>query len=418
MSGGGATTRYESLDAIRGVAVMGILAMNIVAFALPMSAYFNPAAGGPPSTSDLATWAFNFVFVDSKMRGLFSVLFGASTLLVIESAAASGGSAAKIHYARMVWLGLFGLAHYYLFWFGDILSLYAVCGLLLFLFRNRSVRALLIWAAAFLFVGLALLGSTWLSMTMFEVSKMPAEAAAGLAEQMTEFNAMMGPSSPAYAKDVAHFLGSYREIAGDRMGEGAIEPLIQVMLFLWESMALMLIGMALFKSRMLTGEWSAARYTRWATICFAIAAPVLAWMAWDSAATGFATMTVFGTSLVFSTPFDILMTVGWAALIMLLIQTRASAAVRARLAATGRMAFTNYLVTTIVMTTIFYGYGLGLFGSVGRAGLYLFCVGMWAAMLAWSKPWLARFHYGPLEWLWRSLSRFSLQPMRKTAAIQ
>ena len=127
---------------------------------------------------------------------------------------------------------------------------------------------------------------------------------------------------------------------------------------------------------------------------------------------------MFGTSLVFSAPFDIVMTVGWAALIMLRIQTRASTAVRARLAATGRMAFTNYLVTTVVMTTIFYGYGLGLFGSVGRAGLYLFCFGMWAAMLAWSKPWLARFHYGPLEWLWRSLSRLSLQPMRKAAAIQ
>jgi len=175
----------------------------------------------------------------------------------------------------------------------------------------------------------------------------------------------------------------------------------------------MLIGMALYKSRMLTGEWSAARYTRWAAVCFAIAAPVLAAMAWYIAQTGFATMTVFATSLVFSTPFDILMSVGWAALIMLLIQTRASDAVRARLAATGRMAFTNYLVTSIVMTTIFYGYGLGLFGSVGRAPLYLFCFGMWAAMLLWSKPWLARYHYGPLEWLWRSLSRLSLQPMRR-----
>ena len=80
------TDRYESLDAIRGVAVMGILAMNIVAFAMPMSAYFNPAAGGAPGGADLAAWAFNFVFIDSKMRGLFSMLFGASTLLVILAA--------------------------------------------------------------------------------------------------------------------------------------------------------------------------------------------------------------------------------------------------------------------------------------------------------------------------------------------
>lgn len=418
MNGQAAATRYESLDAIRGVAVMGILAMNIIAFALPMSAYFNPAAGGPPSPSDLATWAFNFIFVDSKMRGLFSVLFGASTLLVIQSAEASGRSGAGTHYARMFWLGLFGLAHYYLFWFGDILSLYAACGLLLFLFRNLSIRALLIWAALFLLVSLLFLGSTWLSIVMLDAGQLSPQTAAAMGEQMAEFNAMMGPNSPTYAADVAHFLGSYRDIAGTRMGADAAEPLVQVMLFLWESMALMLIGMALFKARMLTGEWTPARYAKWAITCFAISAPVLAWMAWHAAATGFATVTMFGTSLVFSTPFDILMTVGWAALIMLLIRTRASDAVRARLAATGRMAFTNYLTTSIVMTTIFYGYGLGLFGSVGRAGLYLFCFGMWATMLAWSKPWLDRFHYGPLEWLWRSLSRFSLQPMRKSAVVQ
>ena len=134
-------SRYRGLDAIRGVAVMGILAMNIVAFALPFAAYANPAAGGPPSSADLAAWAFNFLFVDSKMRGLFSMLFGASTLLVIERAEGSGRSAARTHYARMAWLALFGLAHFYLIWFGDILFLYSACGLLLFWFRALSIRA-------------------------------------------------------------------------------------------------------------------------------------------------------------------------------------------------------------------------------------------------------------------------------------
>ena len=86
--------RLVTLDAIRGVAVMGILAMNIVAFGMPFAAYANPAAGGPPGPIDLGTWFFNFVFVDSKMRGMFSMLFGASTLLVIQSAAAGGRNAA------------------------------------------------------------------------------------------------------------------------------------------------------------------------------------------------------------------------------------------------------------------------------------------------------------------------------------
>jgi len=178
-------------------------------------------------------------------------------------------------------------------------------------------------------------------------------------------------------------------------------------------MGLMLIGMALFKSRMLTGEWEAARYRKWALTCFLFATPPLVGLGWYQYANGFSAVSTFGASLSLSVPFDVTMAIGWAALIMLLIKTAASQMVRTRLAATGRMAFTNYLVTSIVMTTIFYGYGLGLFGSVGRTALYLFCFGMWAAMLLWSKPWLDRFQYGPLEWIWRSLSRWQLQPMRK-----
>jgi len=189
-------------------------------------------------------------------------------------------------------------------------------------------------------------------------------------------------------------------------------------MFLWETMGLMLIGMALFKSRMLTGEWETARYRNWALTGFLVATPPLAGLGWYQYASGFSAVSTFGASLSLSMPFDVIMTIGWAALIMLLITTAASAAVRTGLAATGRMAFTNYLVTSIVMTTIFYGYGLGLFGSVGRTALYLFCFGMWAAMLLWSKPWLERFNYGPLEWIWRSLSRRKLQVMRKVAPAQ
>ena len=395
---------------------MGILAMNIVAFSLPTSAYFNPAAGGDPSTSDLATWAFNFVFVDSKMRGLFSILFGASTLLVIERAEALERDAMRTHYARMLWLGLFGLAHYYFIWFGDILSLYAACGLLLFLFRDTSLRGLLIWAAGFLVISLALLGSSWLSFVMLESGRLSPEVAKSMAEALVKLQADMGAHAASYGPDLAHHLGSYRDIAGLRMGAKAEEPVIQILLFLWETMALMLIGMALYKSQMLTGKWSARRYAKWARRNFLIAMPPLALIAWHTQQSGFDAVTVFGATMVFSVPFDIVMTVGWAALIMLLIQTRSSDAMRARLAATGRMAFTNYLTTSIVMTTIFYGYGLGLFGSVSRAGLYLFCFGMWAAMLIWSKPWLDHFHYGPLEWLWRSLSRAALQPFRRVTA--
>ena len=117
--------RHISLDAMRGFAVMGILAMNIIGFAMPEWAYVTPAAYGTDTLADKIAWAFSFIFIDGKMRGLFSLLFGASMMLVIDRAAANGESPAQVHFRRMAWLALFGLAHYFFIWFGDILFLYA-----------------------------------------------------------------------------------------------------------------------------------------------------------------------------------------------------------------------------------------------------------------------------------------------------
>jgi uncharacterized protein len=397
--------RYESLDAIRGVAVMGILTMNIVAFAFPFSAYRNPAAAGPPDTADLVTWFFNLVLFDSKMRGLFSMLFGASTLLVIERAAAAGRNVADAHYSRMVWLGVFGLLHYTLIWDGDILLHYAICGLLLFAFRKLSVRALLLWAIPFFVIGIVVPGNVWWAM-----------AHATTPIEPDTMRAYFGPNSPGYAEEIAAHLGSYASIVATRADALIGQIIFMSIVVLGQTMGLMLVGMALFKSGMLTGEWDGARYRKWALACFLIALPPLIGLAVYQIRSGFSGVSIVGGQLPMPIPFDVVATVGWAALIMLLIRTAASDAVRARLAATGRMAFTNYLATSIVMTTIFYGYGFGLFGGVSRAALYLFCLGMWAAMLLWSKPWLDRFHYGPFEWLWRSLARWSPQPMRKAPA--
>jgi uncharacterized protein len=105
------------------------------------------------------------------------------------------------------------------------------------------------------------------------------------------------------------------------------------------------------------------------------------------------------------------MVVAYAALIILM--TRSGGALARRIAATGRTAFTNYLGTSIVMTTLFYGYGFGLFGTMSRSELWLVVVPTWALMLWWSKAWLERYRYGPFEWLWRSLARGARQPMRR-----
>jgi len=133
-------------------------------------------------------------------------------------------------------------------------------------------------------------------------------------------------------------------------------------------------------------------------------------------ASGFDTVTTFGAFIAWSFPFRIPLTVGYAALFLWIIGRMQNHWLIARVGAAGRAAFTNYLGTSLVMCAIFYGWGLGLFGKVDRAPLYLFVLLGWALMLLWSSPWLDRFAYGPLEWLWRSLARGKLQKMRKSVS--
>ncbi|MGQ0660179.1 DUF418 domain-containing protein [Sphingosinicella sp.] len=403
--------RIAQLDVVRGVAVMGILAMNIVAFAMPFQAYFNPMAYGTESAADLASWAFNFVFVDGKMRGLFSFLFGASTLLVIEKAEAAGLSAARIHYARMFWLLVFGLIHFYLIWFGDILSHYALIGLLLFFFRRLAVRALLIWGAM-----LVLAQCLMMAGFAFGAFTLSAAAAASnpdpeAVRQWPEMSGMFGAPGPAaISEKLAHFLGPWSEQVHDRLVERGAEPFTSTLFFGWETLAYMLFGMAALKSGFFRGQWAPARYWRVAAIGLGIAIPayvLIAWLLWSR---GFAAQNVIAAFSA-QTPFRPFIVIAYAALIVL--AARNGGWLAERIAAAGRAAFTNYLGTSILMTTLFYGYGFGLFGELSRIELWLPVLGVWVLMLLWSKPWLERFHYGPLEWLWRSLSRLELQPMRR-----
>ena len=403
--------RIATLDILRGVAVMGILAMNIVGFAMPFSAYMNPTAYGLESSADLASWAFNFIFIDGKMRGLFSFLFGASTLLVIERARASGASAARVHYARMIWLLVFGLVHFYFIWFGDILSGYAMAGLLLFLFPNLSVRALIVWGVALLVVQILIMGAGAAFMLY-----MAQAIAAGATdpELIAGYDSMAKsfapPDAAALREDMALALGPWTGLVHERLAEQGLKPFVSLAFFLWETLAYMLLGMAALKSGFLSGAWPLARYLKWALTCFAIAIPAYVLCAILLVWADFSPPMVFLYAMALPTAFRPLMILALAALII--IVTRRGGALVGRIAAAGRAAFTNYLGTSILMTSLFYGYGLGLYGSMSRIELWIPVVLTWALILLWSKPWLDRFRYGPFEWLWRSLARGRPQPMR------
>ena len=403
--------RHISLDAMRGFAVMGILAMNIIGFAMPEWAYISPAAYGTDTLADKIAWAFSFVLIDGKMRGLFSLLFGASMMLIIDRAVAKGESAAQIHYRRMAWLALFGLAHYFFIWFGDILFLYAIIGMIAFRFRNWAPAKLIKVALIIFVLGLALWGLQFGGLQLFQYFATRADASADMARQFRE---LMDSADLAFnvAPDLALHRGSYAAITMSKLDDWA-EPLLLVVQSASETLPLMMIGMAMQKSGFLTGAWAVADYRRWAMrmvpVGLLLTLALAAWMV----AVDFDRITALAIFYFWGGIPRMLLTIGYAALLLLLIDHYRNHPMLARVAAAGRAAFSNYLGTSIAMTTIFYGYGFGLFGDVGRAGLWLFVLGAWAVMLLWSKPWLMTFHYGPLEWLWRSLARGKIQAMRR-----
>lgn len=404
------TTRILTLDAIRGVAVMGILLMNIIAFAMPEAAYSNPYAYGGHRGADLAAWLLDYVLIDGKMRGLFSFLFGASTLLVIERAAAKGENPTTIHYWRMAWLFVFGMAHFVLLWWGDILSHYALVGSLAFLFRKLPPYKLVTMAVLLLVMEFVLVHGAGQQIAAQEAAVRAGRASAQVMRSYVANRLTLGvPTAAEIAQDLALHRGSYAGLVEHRWADAAHE-LVQTFLFLGpETLGYMLLGMAGLRSGMLTGAWSRRRYVAGAAIGFGIGIPAYVALAMMPIRHGFDVSSVAASALVWSEPFRPIMMVGWACLIVLLI--RPGGWLTERVAAVGRMAFSNYLGTTIICTTLFYGYGFGLYGQLSRASLYGVVVLIWLAMLVWSAPWLARFRYGPFEWLWRSLARRRLQPM-------
>lgn len=203
----GAGPRIATLDILRGVAVMGILAMNIVAFAMPFQAYMNPMAYGADSTVDLVSWLFSFIFIDGKMRGLFSFLFGASMLLVIERADAGGLDSAKVHFRRMIWLLLFGLLHLYLIWFGDILNLYAMVGVVAWFFHAKTPRALIRWGTGLVLLQFLVFAGMGIG---FHMASAEASAPGATAEAIRAWQAMSGDFSVPSAEETGQDAGRVR----------------------------------------------------------------------------------------------------------------------------------------------------------------------------------------------------------------
>lgn len=399
------TERIHSLDLLRGIALLGILIMNIQSFAMPGAAYLNPTAYGDLEGINRWVWTLSHIFADQKFMTLFSMLFGAGILLVSDRAVAKTGRSAGLHYARNAGLLVIGLIHAHLIWYGDILVGYALCGFFVYLFRNRKPRTMLIFGLLFFSVHPLLYALTDYSLAFMT----PADLA--------EIKSGWAPSPELIREEIAAFTGSLSEqIRANSAAALEMETLVFMLLFVWRITGLMLIGMALYRWGVLSAGRSRAFYVRGMVFAFGAGFSLVLVGLMRNIEADFAMEYSMFTGSLWNYWGSLFVAFGYLCVVMLISKgggfLQRTGIIR-RLEAVGQMALTNYIMQSVIGVMIFFGIGFGLFGQVDRWVQILIVFGVWAVQLMWSKPWLERFQFGPLEWLWRSATYRSWQPMKR-----
>jgi uncharacterized protein len=404
--------RITSIDTVRGAAVLGILIMNIMGLAYAGAAYLNPAyTGSAADPANVGLWALAAVAVDGKMRALFAMLFGASLLLMAESSPLEKQT--PRHAARMAVLFLFGLLHGLLLWPGDILLPFALVGLLIWPLRNAPTRRLFFLGVLALALQATIQLSFGLQASAMQAAAAQPDASEAVREAWAGLRSATFTAPEDLARETAMYRGSLSDILAVRAEANLFSRLFLLpFVFFAETVGLMLVGMGLYRLGWWQGSFDPAHYRRVAAIAIPLGLAIGAILAWQSIRTDFSAVTFYFTEVVrtFSAPG---LALGYAALLILIVKSGALPGPVSRLAACGRMALTNYLMASILTNLIFLG--LGLYATLTRPQTLGVVLAIWALQLAWSKPWLQHFRYGPFEWAWRSLARWERQPFRTPA---
>lgn len=393
--------RIQSLDVLRGFAVLGILLLNILGFGLHNAGYFNPliAIGETASSRslNLGVWAAVNVLFEGAMRCLFSLLFGAGVVLFATGRVGAGW----LHYKRTFWLFVFGVLDVYvLLWWGDILIVYALSGVILYLLRNRSPRSLLVIGAMLL----VLIGVITGGLAFFLE-----QARTGGAVAWTDFEAQFNPAPEAYAAELSARRGSYASAFMWNVHHMQ-EAFVFFPLLILDALAMMIPGMALFKLGVLDATRSLGWYVRLAASGFAVGLLTNFWELGHTVATDFDTLATMPIMVPTYQLGRLGMALGYLGIVMIVCRLGALPAARRGLAAVGRMALTNYLMHSAICAVLFTGIGFGLVGELERWQLYPVVIVIWAFQLWFSPWWLDRHSYGPAEWLWRALT-YGARPM-------
>ena len=416
--------RISSLDVLRGFALLGILLMNIVAFGLYFSAYDDPTVTGGATGPNLAVWVVMHVLAEGKMRCLFSMVFGASMVLLTSRLERSVPEAtADIYYRRILWLLLFGIADAYLLWGGDILYPYALCGLVIYPFRRHRPSHL------FAIGGVLVLGIAGFNMYQgFDQQRTIATAQAAERaekegkkltdaqkeakkkwEEMREF---MRPTAEAIEKNNRDWRGNFFQVLGARArGVSRWHATPYYSPWNWDVWSMMFIGMGLYKLGVFSASRSYKFYAVLAALGYCIGVPINSYTAWLLVKSHF-DLTVHTFTF---TTYDIgrlSVALAHMSLIMMFCKSGLLHWLTSRLGAIGQMAFSNYVFHSVVCDLVFCGFGFGLYGKLQRYQLYYVVAGIWIFQLIASPIWLRYYRMGPLEWCWRSLTYWKRQPIR------
>ena len=400
-----AQQRIESIDVLRGFAVLGILALNIQSFAMPSAAYMNPTAYGDLQGINYWTWYFTHLLGDLKFWSIFGMLFGAGIVLMTTRYEAKGRRVAGLHYRRMFWLLVIGLLHAHFIWYGDILYTYAMCGLVLYLFRKLPPRWLYVCSIIPLgFTTIVSLLTGWL-------------LASGTAPEMRdELLVSWAPDAAHLQEEIDIYLGSWTQQLTLRVPTAFF---FQTFLFIvhlgGRSAGLMLIGMALYKQGIFDASRSRNFYRSMFVIGMLVGLPLVATEIALHEANNWSIEYSFYLIPQLNFWGSIPVALGWVGLVMLVCKTPALQMVTQPLAAAGRMALTCYLLESLIATTLFYGHGLGWYGKVDRWQQLMVVVAIWVFLLIFATCWLRFFRYGPFEWMWRSLTYWKIQPLRTSS---
>jgi uncharacterized protein len=423
--------RIIILDSLRGIAILGILLMNIPGFALPDPAMYDPSVMNEWGTINFKTYYFIDWFMEGSQRALFSMLFGAGIILFItrQEKKLEGLWPTDYFLRRQLWLLVFGLFNaFVLLWFWDILFQYAIIGIIMFAFRRLPAKTLIIGAVVSLLLMTARENVDFYRQKQIivkgeQIAKIDTTITKLTDKQKEQLGAMKEMKEKAtpeakkkeMEKSLAAVRGSYSDFYKYQSGRSFFGEVHYTYDTLWDVMVFMFLGMAFFKNGVITGQASSKLY--WALFIGGLGIGLVVSYFRLQPMIDYKFNSFELTKNVSFQYYEIsrtLRSLGIFGLIMLLYKSGWFKWLFALMRPVGQMAFTNYLMQSFLVGLFFYGIGFGMFGKLQRYEIYYVVAATWALQIIWSHIWLRYYRFGPLEWAWRSLTYWKKQPMRRS----